>query len=175
MKKTNYLLAALIVMLTIFAACKKDEGVNADYAASYKAWKAFKLAVNDSYEYAVVTGSWTGYTTETIITVKNGKVVQRAHSSATTDRQTGAKTIVEQWVEHITTLNVHKNAAALTLDEVYLKAKHDWLVKSNTRDTYFENTNQGMISTAGYTTKDCMDDCFNGIKINFVRKITNEI
>jgi len=173
MNKIYYL---LLMVTLIFASCKKDEGVTGNYSTSYKAWTKFKSSVNNSYEYAVTSASWTGYATETIITVKDGKVVQRAFLAKTINGSTGATTIVKQWTEHSTTLNTHNEGAeTLTMDEVYIKAKAEWLVSSKNTDRYFETNNQGMLSTAGYTEKGCMDDCFNGIKISFIRKITTEM
>ena len=173
MKKIYYL---VVVIALTFASCKKDEGVIGNYGASYKAWTNFKSSVNNSYEYAVTSASWTGYGNETIITVRNGKVVQRSFLAKTINGATGAATIVNQWVEDSSKLNTHnEGAATLTMDDVYRKAKAEWLVSNKNTDTYFENNNQGMLSTAGYTEKGCMDDCFNGIKISFIRKITTVI
>ncbi|RYG09367.1 MAG: hypothetical protein EOO07_23980, partial [Chitinophagaceae bacterium] len=90
MKKICYCLLLICITLTLFTACKKDEGVTGDYSAGYKAWKKFKSSVKDSYEYAVVEHSWTGYSTETIITVQNGKVTQRAFLAKTINGATGA-------------------------------------------------------------------------------------
>jgi len=176
-KKTTYCLPILLFMLVLISSCKKDEGVSGNYAASYSAWKSFKSSVNNSYQYAVITDSWTGHATETILTVKNGKVVQRAYVGKVIDGQFGTVKITEQWTEDASTLNVHQQQGAetITLDEVYTKAKSQWLINSKNTETYFETNNQGMISTAGYTDKNCMDDCFTGIKISFIRKTTTDL
>lgn len=171
---TSYALSILIIFLSLFSSCKKDEGIVGGYSASLRAWKVFKSSVNDTYQYGVVSNSWTGYTAETTISVKNGQVIQRFFTAKTTNGQTGVATIVEQWIEEGATLNTHQmGAATLTIDAVYTKAKNEWLVKSEDKETYFETKNGGMISTAGYWNKGCMDDCFTGINISFIRKNIN--
>lgn len=176
MKKIGYILSLFTLILMLLTSCKKDEGVKGDFNASFKAWKKFKSSVNNSYQYTVVSGSWTGFGNETTIDVKNGKVIQRTYTATTMDGATGVKKIVEQWTEDLTTLNVHNNgAAALTLDEIYMKAETEWLVNIKNADTYLETKNQGMISMAGYVPKGCMDDCFTGITISSIRSITTEI
>lgn len=169
MKKINLL---LLIALAVFVSCKKDEGVIDDYQKSLNTWKAFKSSVNNSYEYAVVTSSWTGYGTETVLTIKNGQVVQRSYTSKSVDGGSGAIKIIERWTEDLAQLNTHQQGAeSLTLDEVYIKAKKKWLVNSKDTETYFEAKNQGMLSTAGYVENGCMDDCFTGITIGFIRKL----
>ena len=176
MKKTTYCLTLLIVTFSLFVGCKKDDGVAGNYAASLRAWKTFKSSVNNSYQYAATSSSWAGFSTETIITVKNGKVVQRAYTLKTIDGKTGAATVSQSWIEDVATLNSHREGAeTLTMDEVYTKAKNQWLAGSSTTETYFETKNQGMISTAGYREKTCVDDCFVGIHISFIRKTTIEL
>ena len=175
MKSYNVLIV-IALTLTLFTACKKDDGVVDNYNSSYKAWMKFKSSVNNTYEYAVVSGSWTGFSSETIITVSKGVVVQRAYTAAKTNGQNGTKTIMKQWIEQANTLNTHsEGASTFTLDEVYRKAKNEWLVNSKNTDTFFEAKNQGMLSIAGFNEKGCVDDCFNGIHISFIRKISSEL
>ncbi len=162
----------MLIALTIFVSCKKDEGVVDDYGKSLNTWKAFKSSVNNSYEYGVVTSSWTGQSTETVLSIKNGQVVQRSYTSKSIDGASGAITIGVRWTEDLGQLNTHREGAEiLTLDEVYVKAKKKWLVNNKDTETYFEAKNQGMLSTAGYVENGCMDDCFSGIKIGFIRKL----
>ncbi|RYF26235.1 MAG: hypothetical protein EOO42_01995 [Flavobacteriales bacterium] len=173
MKKNLYLLLVLIV--TSFAACKKDDIVYDDaFRKSNRAWLAFKKESNNNYSYNVSVGSWTGYGSNTIILVKNGKVVERSFKSQNITYTTTGMEIVEResWTETATNLNTHDNGAAttLTLDEVYAKAKSIWLVKRKDAETFFEANNNGMISLAGYVENGCQDDCFNGITIVSINK-----
>ena len=66
----------------------------------------------------------------------------------------------------------NSNAAdALTLDEIYSKAKNEWLVKRKNVTNYFEAKNDGLISTCGYVEKGCVDDCFAGITIKSIQSL----
>ena len=115
--------------------------------------------------------SWTGTSSETTITVSNGKVTKREF------RYTVTKYLPDnfpkeelEWVENENELNTraHSGAAALTLDEIYTKAKSEWLIKRENAKTYFEAKNNGLISSCGYVEDGCADDCFNGIRISYI-------
>ncbi len=71
-----------------------------------------------------------------------------------------------QWVENKADLGKNGYAEQLmTLEQIYEKAKNDWITKRPKSQIYFEAKNNGLISTAGYVLDGCMDDCFVGIKI----------
>lgn len=81
---------------------------------------------------------------------------------------------VLDWFEVGATLGTTQNTPAnqlFTLDEVYEKAKNDWLLKKPDVTTYFETKNNGMISTCGYVPDGCADDCFRGIEITFIESL----
>ncbi|MFT4095190.1 MAG: hypothetical protein QM640_16280 [Niabella sp.] len=80
---------------------------------------------------------------------------------------TGETKVYEDWTEDETTLYSHDGwNVSLTLDEIYAKAKNEWLqVDEDENWIYFETENDGMISSCGYTPKNCADDCFMGINI----------
>lgn len=120
----------------------------------------------------VSSGSWTGTSSETVITVKDGKVTNRSYVYKIPGEKPGSQPIVkEEWQEEQGKLNTHSaGAATLTLDDVYQKAKTEWLLKRKDAETYFEANNNGMISTCGYVNNGCQDDCFNGIKIVSILK-----
>jgi hypothetical protein len=160
-----------MALILLFAnACKKDGiAYGGDYGRSNLAWRDFKAATGDSYIYQVFTSSWGGYVTETTITVKQGKITERSYVAKTNDGN-GQIIILEEWKEDETQLGTHnKGAALLTMDEVYAKAKDDWLLKRDNTENYFEAKNNGMISLCGYGMNGCQDDCFNGIVIKFIR------
>jgi hypothetical protein len=77
------------------------------------------------------------------------------------------------WTENENEINTHREmaAAAITLDEVYEKARTEWLIKRKDVNVYFETKNNGMISSCGYVNKGCMDDCFNGIRIAYIQPL----
>ncbi|MGY5355583.1 hypothetical protein [Wenyingzhuangia sp. IMCC45467] len=58
------------------------------------------------------------------------------------------------------------------MDEIYEKAKQDWLIKRKEVLVYFETDNNGLISTCGYVPKNCMDDCFLGITIKSIEALS---
>jgi hypothetical protein len=59
----------------------------------------------------------------------------------------------------------------MTLDEIYDRAKSDWLRKRSNAQTYFEANNNGLISSCGYVEEGCQDDCFRGITIASVERL----
>ena len=150
-------------------ACKKDEiAYGFDYGRSHKAWQDFKKANGDSYSYQVTTSSWVGYGSETTITIKQGKITERSYVRKA--YTTSGPTVVLEWKEDETQLGTHQEGAALmTMDEVYTKAKDEWLLKRDNAKTYFEAKNDGMISLCGYVPNGCADDCFMGITIKFIK------
>ncbi len=172
--KLNIYLIALLLTGALFASCKKsDIKYESNYEASYRSWTDFKQSSQNSYRYMVSFGSWTGAGSETTITVTNGKITGRSFVAKTyEDPQSNVITIVKEWTEDESSINTHgEGYPAMTLDEVYQKAKTDWLLKRKDVTTYFETNNGGMISSCGYTPKNCIDDCFTGIKIQYIEKL----
>lgn len=170
----SFPLLILLLAGTLLFSCKKYSIVHkSEFDKSYQTWTSFKASSNNSYRYQVKTFSWTGYNTETIITVREGKVVKREYIAKTVKGGPVPQvTIHEEWVEDEKTLNSHQNGAAtITLDEIYQLAKSDYLKKRKDADVSFERKNNGMISSAGYVDKNCQDDCFRGIGIAFIEKL----
>lgn len=157
----------------LFASCKKSNvAYEKDFNKSYRSWLSFKASSFNSYRYTVSTSSWTGHSSETTITVEHGKVVQRSYISKGIDRATNQVAVLMEWNEDVSSLNSHSNGAVpLTLDEIYQKAKAEWLQKRGNADTYFEVKNNGMISQCGYVEHGCQDDCFRGIRISLIEKL----
>jgi len=164
----------MLLFAIAMASCKKSTiANNGDYNRSYQAWQDFKKSSGNSYRYTVITSSWTGNSTTTLITVRSGKVVERsvvargyAGPGATTI------TVVDQFTENEAQLGSHQRGAALrTLDDIYKTAKEDWLLKRDKVTVYFEAKNNGMISSCGYVPDGCADDCFTGIDITIIEAI----
>ncbi len=81
---------------------------------------------------------------------------------------------VLEWKETGNTLGSHAGTSAaqlITLDEVYEKARTEWLVKRAGVSVYFEANNNGLISSCGFVQDGCMDDCFNGINISEIKAL----
>jgi hypothetical protein len=163
------LLSCITIIFIALSACKKDGIVyGGDYSKSYQAWRDFKKANGDSYSYQVSTSSWIGIGSETTFTIKQGKITER--SFVRKAYLTSGPSVVLEWKEDENQLGTHPEGATLmTMDEVYAKARDEWLLKRDNAHTYFEAKNDGMISLCGYVPNGCQDDCFNGITIKFIR------
>jgi hypothetical protein len=176
MKHTGTL-TRLFLICTLLAACHKSNlNFHDDFEDSRNAWLSFKQKNANSYVYEVVSGSWTGVGSETIITVKAGKVTQRYFKMfvpATYQASIPADKL--EWTETENEIDTHPPtsgaAASLTLDQVYEKARTEWLPKRSKAKAYFETKNDGMISDCGYVPDGCQDDCFIGISIAFIHSL----
>lgn len=171
MKKSVTSFLFLVLISLLFSCSDAEPEFNSDLKKSEDVWKAFRESSGNTYRYTVSFQSWTGTGTETVISVAEGKVVRRAF------RYTGIQNLPEnfpeaelEWVENENELGKHEHSAAqpMTLDEVYSKAKNEWLVKRSDAKTYFTAENAGMISSAGYVEDGCMDDCFRGIRVTAI-------
>ena len=172
MKPIYCLIVSLFAL--VFVSCKKETMSHFnDYTNSYHTWTVFKDSSHNSYQYKVTNGSWTGYSAETIITVRAGKVMERSFvAKQNANNGTGAFTVLDQWTEAENQLSTHEmGVAPVTLDKIYETASQDWLKKRDDAKTYFETNNRGMISLCGYVPDGCQDDCFQGITISFIEAI----
>jgi hypothetical protein len=156
----------ITTILLLASACSKDN-FKTELDGSRDAWQSFKSLNNNTYYYTVSESSWVGFSSKTKIFVSNGVVSKRSYESFSTHGGTGQITALESWSEDKANLNQHqKGAKTWTLDEVYDKAKNEWLkVDKKENEIYFEVQNSGMISLCGYTPKNCADDCLVGISI----------
>ncbi|NLR58220.1 hypothetical protein HGH93_08935 [Chitinophaga polysaccharea] len=172
--KANIYLLLLLLTSVFFISCKKsDIAYENDFNTSVQSWMNFKAASGNSYRYVVNFYSWTGFSTETVITVKKGKVVQRSFTGTRRiDSLPGQREVYLQWTEDESKVGSHGDAyPPQTLDEIYRAAKERWLIKRSNAKTYFRAENNGMISSCGYIENGCMDDCFQGIDISLIEKI----
>jgi major membrane immunogen (membrane-anchored lipoprotein) len=173
MKAKIYLYFLLLTGI-LFISCKKSNLVyQNDFNKSYQSWMNFKSSSGNSYRFALGTYSWVGSSSQTIITVKDGKVVQRAYTAKMRANDTSNQIrVYEEWMEDESKLGSHSTGLAFrTLDDIYQEAKDQWLLKRDNADIFFETKNNGMISSCGYIEKGCQDDCFRGIHIDFIEKI----
>lgn len=171
--KRNHYLFILLLITGMFSSCKKSDIEHENnFEKSFKTWEAFKVSSNNSYRYTVYSSSWTGFSSESTITVKDGKVVSRSYIAKGIRHPSNEVTTFEEWTEDASTLNTHTNGyLTLTLDEIYQKARTEWLIKRKDADVSLETKNNGMISAAGYVPKNCADDCFFGINIRSIEAI----
>ena len=169
-------LTRLLLICTLLGACHKSNlNFHDDFGKSFNTWLSFKQKNGNSYAYEVVQGSWVGVGWETILTVKAGKVTQRHFKMLVPPTyQTSIPADKLEWTENESEIDTHPNsgaAAPLTLDEVYEKARTEWLPKRSKAKAYFETKNNGMISDCGYIIDGCQDDCFVGISIAFIHSL----
>lgn len=170
--KINVYPVIMLLIVSLFVSCKKDIVYGNDFSRSEKAWSNFKASSGNSYRYMVSNSSWTGSLTETIVTVEKGQVVGRSYVSKVREDSSAQLVIRDQWEENVSSLGSHEGSAGpLTLDEIYHRAKSDWLRKRGDAQTYFETKNNGMISLCGYVKDGCMDDCLIGITIGYIEKL----
>ncbi|RXJ49496.1 hypothetical protein [Gelidibacter gilvus] len=175
MRSKIYLIAFLMIGGFVIS-CSSDDDLNYqnDFEKSREAWLNFKEQSGNSYKYTVIGSSWVGFSWETTITVADGKVIQRHFKYVAPGDLGDIPEEDVEWIEDGQEVGGHKNQAAepLTLDDIYAKAESEWLIKRNNANTYFETGNNGMISSCGYVINGCMDDCFIGIHINNIDKLS---
>jgi hypothetical protein len=154
---------------------KENIDKQSEYDASYKAWISFRNNAKNAYSYTNSFGSWTGFGVIIKTSVRNGKIISRDYTRIQyrndgTDKADTVKT----WHEDATTINTHPNDVldALTVDDIYLKARTQWLkVDAAANQIIFETNNNGIISSCGYVPRNCADYCFNGVKITSLDNI----
>lgn len=172
--KPGQIFLSLFFFGLLFTSCKKIEYANS-FEKSYQEWLSFKKISGNSYRYTVLRSSWIGLSWQTVITVSGGKVIQRSYKVIVANG-----TVVDipeaerEWVENEDEVNTHENtpaANAFTLDRIYDEARNNWLKKRSNATAYFEAKNNGLISSCGYSDKDCVDDCFTGINIISIEQL----
>ena len=173
--KNNIFIITLLLVSSLISSCSSDDDLvyQSEFENSEKAWIDFRNASNNSYKYVVLNGSLlTTYGWQTTITVSNGVIIERDFRYTS-----GAEDFIPvdqlEWTEDKNNINSSEHeftsaSPALTLDEIYEKAKQEWLIKRKDATTYFESKNNGLISTSGYVKKGCMDDCFIGITVSSI-------
>lgn len=173
MKLKIYLIFILAVTALV-SSCHSDDDLNyqSEFDTSRQTLSEFMQISGDSYQYVVSGGSvFTSYGWETTISVINGAVVERSFRFVGNQEELPEEAV--NWTENGDEIGSHANSGAdpLTLDEIYLKAETEWLIKRDDAQVYFEANNDGMISLCGYVENACMDDCFRGIHIKSIEAL----
>lgn len=172
--KKRFQLFTLAIVCLIMVSCNKDNIEYADeFNKSYKEWLTVKKESGNTYEYKVLRSSWNGILRETTIIVTDGEITQRSFSIL--NRENLPTEMIEEepdWTENKREINSHKETSAfeaVSLDDIYDKARNEWLVKRENAKVYFQTENNGLISTCGYVEEGCMDDCFRGVNISNIK------
>lgn len=146
-------IVTILMYFVLLLSCKKSDIQHEDaFDKSYKTWLSFKRNNQNSYRYSVVSGSWVGISSQTIITVTDGRITER-YFKRTVPKDYHIPSEELEWTEKENEINTKTNtpaAAPLTLDEIYHKAKTKWLIKRDNAKIYFEAENNGLISLSGY-------------------------
>ncbi len=120
------------------------------------------------YNIPIPEGGWTAQAREELLAAM--------HTTESAFQQSTGHTLEAtlQWTEAGAMVGTQRQTSAspyLTLDEIYSQAQHDWLKKRSNASAYFETDNNGMISTCGYVTHNCTDDCFIGVYISQIEAL----
>ncbi|MCG6187176.1 hypothetical protein [Maribellus maritimus] len=173
--KIQFYFFTVLLSIVLFS-CQEDELYfeNA-FDKSYKEWLNFKKVTGNSYRYTVIGSTWVGASWETTVTVTEGEVTARSFKM-TASEELLAEIPEEdlEWAESGDKINSHTDTPAaetITLDEIYEKARTEWLTKKDDVKAFFETDNDGMISTCGYVENNCADDCFTGINISGIEQL----
>ena len=176
--KNTIRVITLLFISCIGSSCASDDDFKYqnDFETSQNVWLDFKESSKNSYKYVVTGGSgFAAYGWETTLTVSSGTIVKR-HFKYTAGAEDFIPVEELEWTETENEINCaeHENTSAfpaMTLDDIYAKAKQEWLIKRTDAAVFFETENKGMISTCGYVKNECLDDCFVGVHIKSVEAL----
>ena len=155
----------LILLICGLFSCNRED--ISEYNLSLTEWNTLKKQNNNTYSYTARTSSWTGFGTNTTLTIQNGVAVSRAFEAYQLDETNGNKIISDSYFENAENLNTHENGfATLTMDDLYNSCLEDYLsVNKKDNTIYFETNTQGIVSICGFVPDNCVDDCFRGFSI----------
>lgn len=137
-----------------------------DFKKSEALWEHLAEIHQDSYIYEVAYHSWTGFRSNTEITVVHGKVISRRYD------ETGGHLLEGQekhsYKETGNAIGSHQlGASASTMEQLYEKCANDYLkVDYEDNNVLFASDINGIMSLCGHSPKFCEDDCFHGIRIS---------
>lgn len=148
-----------------------------NYKESLKEWGELKEQKGNSYFYQASFSSSEGcYGQETKITVKDGVPIAREYKESTCEilkdpltlNITREEKILEQYSEDASNLGTNeKGSQAVTIDFLYKECKGNLGVSSKKNETYFEADEEGIIKYCGYVPRNCADDCYEGVLIDY--------
>lgn len=178
MKTFKYIALSMLSIGILTSSCAKKDAFSSEYDKSLKAFESFKASANNNYSYIAVERPINFAYSETKLTVKDGLVTARDYwfyeYKVSGTSGTGSYQLSKEWHETADKLNSHggEGANLYALDQIYSRAKTEWLPQDKDRyDIFFEANNDGMISKAGYQRKSgCTEGCFIGAEIKSISK-----
>lgn len=162
----------LPLLLSLSLACAIGAGVfplaaadeaplpSEQLAKSLQTWKQLKARCDGNYSYKIRWQSWAGFGHETVVVVRDNKVVERQYSESTRVRTVHAapgaappKADGEGWIERDKDLGSHTKGAPLkTLDELYDEAQKVAATKlTPTQRLYLTFDANGLLQTCCYS------------------------
>lgn len=141
------------------------------FIQSYKQWEKLKRKHQNSYQYKITDLSFSGFGSETLLTIQNGEVVRRAYQSFLMSENDGTRELIEEYEEVGEDIGTHKEGAkAVTLDELYEDCGSEYLmVDPDTHTLYFDTDEEGVMKLCGNVPDLCGDDCFEGFHISMFK------
>ncbi|MEG9326589.1 hypothetical protein SAMN04488034_102281 [Salinimicrobium catena] len=143
-----------------------ENGYN--FVQSQKEWKTLKKRHQDSYRYTVLELSFSGFGSETTVTVIDGKVVSREYEAFQMSEDDGSKEVLNSYFEEGEDIGSHSEGwPAYDMDKMYTECGSDYLmVDPETHTLYFDTTEEGVMTLCGNVPDLCGDDCFEGFSMS---------
>ena len=138
---------------------------------SLSKWNELKKTHGNSYIYQTTFTSFTGVGGTTEIKVENGTVRARIYQEFKINQNNGAKQVVFAYTETGEDLGLNrKGAPALTIDELYQSCANNYITVDPEKNAIiFQTSEEGLMTVCGFYPDGCMDDCFNGLRIDSFR------
>lgn len=164
----------LLIAITIFTfmSCDTDDNDKSliinNFNESKVNWEELKSLNGNSYSYQTTWSSWNGFGAMTELKILDGIVISRLYEEFLINEANGQIEILDFYLEDESDLGSNERGAKiLTIDQLYDSCISEYLVADKKNNTlYFEAKLDGIISLCGYVPDGCVDDCFNGVRIN---------
>lgn len=128
---------------------------------SEQLWQSIKSYYPD-YHYEVLFSSWVGFRHSTIVRINEHQVNSREYKAWDAQRR-----LAHYWKELGSEVGLHaEGAAPLTLDQLYTRCEQligNYYKDNNRFRLKFDE--QGLLKSCSYSSKQCADDCSQGIEI----------
>lgn len=175
--------------LTTYDKKNTQKEIQAAYQHSLDTWQAYKQKhpADVGYTFTLTTSSFTGFGTETKLTIKNNVVSSRDfHLIMPPNGEASGinlDALPKDYHEDQATLNTHPDGAKPTnLDDIYKQCKEALSVNPDDNWIYFEtfadtgaqndlNERRGLIKTCGFVPHNCADDCFRGVRVSEIQSL----
>eukprot|EP01084_Bolivina_argentea_P115667 205654_1 len=162
----------LFALLTISFAQPTSNGKMVQYDQSLIQWEEMKGKNDNCYTYDVQTCSAFGFCSLTTLKVEKteGKWLVNQRSYEEYNTQNGNKLITATYNELDQEIGKdQRGASPETIDELYVQCPAYLNKNEQNNYIYFTTNDDGIMSLCGYVSKDCADDCYEGIKVHSIQ------